>query len=68
MQHTWGSKEHHRLVCLQGALVVRAHMREVEHILLDEGLLNLLISPVYEKFVVKICLFSKSARKIDWVS
>jgi len=40
---------------------------KIKHILLDEGLFDLLVSPVNEKFVVKIGFFGEASRKIDGI-
>ena len=42
-------------------------MGEVKHVLLDEGLLDLLVCPVDEKLVVEVCLLSKAAGEVDRV-
>lgn len=60
MEHAWSSEEDHWLISFERALVVGAHMGEVEHILLDKSLLNFLISPVDEQLVVKIGFLSQA--------
>ena len=60
MKHARSSEKYHRLVSFKRALVVRAHMRKIKHIFLDEGLFYFLISPINEQFVVKVSLLSQT--------
>jgi hypothetical protein len=60
MKHARSSKKDHRLLTLQTALFKLPHMAEIEHVLFDEGFLDLLIRPINEQFVVEVSLLSKS--------
>lgn len=48
MEHARGCEEDHRLIDLEHRLVELTHVREVEHVLLNEGLLDLFVCPVDE--------------------
>jgi hypothetical protein len=64
MKHSRSGKENHGRVRLQQLRIIGTNVREIKHVSFDKRFLNLLISPVYEQFVVKVSFFSQSAGEI----
>jgi hypothetical protein len=67
VKHTRGCEENHGLVCFELTLIVLAHVREIEHVLFNESFLYLFVCPVDKQFVVEICFFCETTRKINRV-
>mmetsp|Transcript_4763 Transcript_4763/g.9039 ORF Transcript_4763/g.9039 Transcript_4763/m.9039 type:complete len:222 (+) Transcript_4763:836-1501(+) len=66
VQHARGSKQHAGPGLLDVAAVKRLHVTEVEHVVLLVHVLDHLIGPAHQQFVVHVRLGSESRGKIHW--